>query len=314
MKYRSTRSRIPQPIQSSFSRGKVIEIRDGIPDVVVGDLYHFLLTIPWIPFFGLLASGFLVTNAFFAYLYSWDQTAITGSAGYWDSFFFSVQTISTIGYGGMTPGSWYGNVLVTLQSLIGLLGVATATGLMFARISRPTARVMFSQVALITTHNRQPTLMFRVANQRRNQILEAQVRVTLVQNEITDEGSTMRRFYDLKLARSMTPIFAFSWTVMHPIDADSLLLGSTTQSLLDNQTEIIIILTGLDDIFNQVVHARHAYLAQDIVWGHRFQDMLRFLPDGQRYVDYGYFNKIVPDPTSLALNAKSSLDGSVESK
>ncbi len=294
--------------QSSFGRGRIIELRQGIPGFVLGDLYHFLLTLSWIPFLALLGGGYLATNIVFAWLYGWDPNAIEGSDGFWDDFFFSIQTMSTIGYGGLTPESWYGNILVTIQSLVSLFGIATSTGLMFARISKPNARVMFSRVAVVAENNGLPTLMFRVANQRLNQIVEAQIRVTLICNEITAEGGVMRRFYDLKLFRTMTPIFALTWTVMHPIDADSLLAGATPASLERDQVELIITLLGTDDTFNQTVHARHSYLAHEIAWGYRFQDMMRDLPDGRRLLDYRYFHEIVPlQQSALAPSSRSEV-------
>lgn len=268
----------------------------GIPGFQFGDFYHALLTARWIPFLAIVAGGYLCVNVLFGWLYQLDPQAINGGEGFHDTFFFSIQTMSTIGYGAMSPASTYGHFLVTLQSLLSLFGLATATGLMFARISRPTARVMFSHRAIIAPHNGIPTLMFRVANQRRNQIVEARIQVTLVRNQVTQEGERMRRLYDLHLTRTTTPIFSLTWTVMHPIEAHSPLFGVTPAEMARDQTEIIITLTGLDDTFNQTIHARHFFLAQEILWNHRFRDTLIIHPDGKRTIDYSHFHQVDPLP------------------
>lgn len=211
-----------------------------------------------------------------------------------DAFFFSVQTMASIGYGVMHPRTTYAHTVVTIESFIGLLGLAITTGLVFARFSRPTARVLFSQVAVIIPHNGVPTLMFRAANKRGNQILEAQLQVSLLRDEISLEGEFMRRFYDLKLLRSRTSAFALSWTVMHPIDETSPLLGATTESLVEEETTITVSLTGLDETVSQTIHARHTYTAQDILWNMRFVDIVSWTPDGERYIDYTHFHDVEP--------------------
>lgn len=171
-------------------------VRLGETQAPLSDLYHLLLTISWPGFLGLIFAGYLISNALFALLYlaGGDSIKNAQAGSFADAFFFSVQTMATIGYGAMYPATPYANVLVALQALFGLLGVAMASGLMFARFSRPTARVMFSRVAVIHPREGVPTLMFRAANQRRNQILEAQIRMTLIRSETTAEGEYFRRF------------------------------------------------------------------------------------------------------------------------
>ena len=260
------------------------------------DPYHLLLTIPWSAFLVLLGLLFLVSNALFALLYLADKTSIVNAhpGSFLDAFFFSVQTMATIGYGTLYPGSIYGNVIVTIEALGGLLGVAMLTGLSFARFSRPTARVLFSRVAVIAPYEGVPTLMFRTANQRRNQILEAQVRVRLIRDEVTLEGDFMRRIYDLKLLRSQTPVFALSWSLMHPIDETSPLYGATPETLADATTQITVTLTGIDESVSQTIHARHTFAAQDILWERRFVDIVTRRPDGQRCLDYAFFHDVIP--------------------
>jgi inward rectifier potassium channel len=265
------------------------------------DLYHLLLTMSWPAFLGLMWVLYAVSNALFALAYlaggNCIQNARPGS--FQDAFFFSVQTMATIGYGGMSPATDYANWVVTVEAMVGLLGVAMVTGLAFARFSRPTARVLFSRVAVIRPYHGVPTLMFRAANLRYNQILEAQMSVTLVRNEISPEGEFMRRFYDLNLVRSRTPIFALSWTVMHVIDETSPLNGATPELLAQQEIEIVVTMTGLDETVSQTVHARHSFIASEILWNMRFVDVLSKRMDGHNSIDYSHFHDVVPMKTLL---------------
>ncbi len=260
------------------------------------DLYHWLLVISWSKFLLLISLFYLVVNLLFAFAYltTGDGIANAESGSFSDPFFFSIQTLSTIGYGAMYPQTLYAQILVTVEVLIGLLLLAILTGLMFARFSRPTARVIFSRIAVICPYNGLPTLMFRTANQRENQILEAQVQVSLLRNEVSPEGHQLRRFYDLKLLRSQTPVFGLSWLVMHPIDKTSPLYGATVDSLSQLETEIWVTLTGLDETFSQTIHARHSYTVSEILWDARFVDIFSRTPDGQRYIDLSRFHDVTP--------------------
>ncbi len=260
------------------------------------DPYHLLLTIPWSGFLGLITLGYFATNILFALLYlaGGDCIANARPGSFIDAFFFSVQTMDTIGYGAMYPRTFYGNAMVTVEALIGLLGVAMGTGLMFARFSRPTACVLFSRAAVIAPFDGVPTLMFRTANQRRNQILEAQMRVRLVRDEITQEAYFMRRFYDLKLVRSQNPVFSLTWTVMHPIDEHSPLYGSTPEMLAEAETSLVITLTGIDETVSQTIHARHTFVAHELLWNMRFVDIVSRSKDGERNIDYTRFHDVVP--------------------
>ena len=259
------------------------------------DIYHRLLTVKWPAFLAVMATTYIGANLFFAVLYlvGGDDIAHARAGSYADAFFFSVQTMATIGYGVMYPQTLYGNVLMTIESLLGMIGIAIGAGLVFARVSRPTARVLFSRSAIVMPYDGLPTLMFRAANQRHNQILEAQIRLTLARDETTAEGHRMRRFHDLRLARSRTPLFALTWMVMHPIEPDSPLCGASQESLRDQEVEIIVTLTGIDETFSQTIHARHSFIAENIHWGKRFADILTTTPDGRRAVDYGRFHDIV---------------------
>lgn len=271
-------------------------VRIGSSHSYWSDLYHWLLTLSWLGFLGLICFLYVTVNALFALAYLADGNGIQNArpGSFPDVFFFSVQTLATIGYGAMYPTTTYTNIVAAIEAMVGLLGIAMVTGLAFARFSIPTAKVLFSNVAVISPHNGVLTLMFRTANKRRNRILEAQIQITVVRNEITAEGQFMRRFHDLKLVRSQTPIFTLTWLVMHPIDRDSPLYGMTPEQLAEAEVELVVTLTGIDETVAQTIHARHSFLAQDILWKMRFVDILSRLPDGRRCVDYRRFHDVTP--------------------
>ena len=261
-----------------------------------GDFYHWLLVIPWTQFILLISLFYLAVNLIFAnaYLSTGDGIANAEPSSFRDAFFFSVQTMSTIGYGAMYPQTFYAQILVTIEVLVGLILVAMGTGLIFVRFAQPTARIIFSDVAVICPFNGIPTLMFRIANQRDNRILEARIQVSILKNQISSEGIELRRLYNLPLLRSESPSFRLSWLVMHSIDETSPLYGETAASLLDIDTEIIVILTGLDETFSQTIHARYVYNTQDIRWGMRFVDILNKTDTGKYTIDYKHFHDVTP--------------------
>jgi len=276
--------------------GRIDIVRIGHSKDLWRDRYHTMLTMPWSLFFLCMSVIYLAANTLFAVGYLLGENAIANAqpGSFADAFFFSVQTMASIGYGAMYPQTLYATLLVTIESLVGLMGIAMVTGLTFARFSRPTTRVMFSNVAVISPYDQVPTLMFRAANQRRNRIIEAQLSMTLVWNEISHEGHAMRRFYDLPLVRSQTPVFALTWTVMHPITPDSPLYGKTNQDLCYADTELVITLTGLDETLSQTVHARHSYGPNDILRNMIFVDLFTHLPDGRFAIDYDRFHQVRP--------------------
>jgi inward rectifier potassium channel len=260
------------------------------------DLYHRALTMRWWWFLLLGCVLYVVVNALFALLYLIQPGSIMNArpGSFADAFFFSVQCISTIGFGGLVPATGYANVLVTAEAIVSWILVALATGSVFARISRPTARVLFAHQAVIAPYNGVPTLFFRIANERASQILSAEVSVALLRSERTQEGSEYRRFYDLKLARGRTPVFALTFTVMHPITEDSPLFGLTREALLEEEGELLISVTGLEEITSQTVHARHSYWSDEILWDHRFVDIFEFGGDGRRAINYAHFHHTEP--------------------
>jgi inward rectifier potassium channel len=257
------------------------------------DIYHKLLTIPWWGLFLVVAAAYASFNLVFAGLYSLQDGSIANAApqSFADAYFFSVQTMATIGYGEMRPATVYANVLVSTEVLLGMTGLAMITGLVFSRFSRVTARVMFSNITVIVPYDGVPTLMFRAANQRRNQILDAQVTVMVLRDEVSAEGQPMRRFHELPVSRPRTPMFVLTWTIMHPINEQSPLYGATPDSLVRENAQIFVTIAGTDETFSQTVHTRHNYDVSQIHWNRRFTDILGRTDDGRVSVDYRLFHE-----------------------
>ncbi len=293
--------RVAPPQVFRTTGGTEVEVR-GRPRAGFDDLYHRLLTISWGAFLGLAAVAFLGLNIIFALLFSVDRSGVAGMehAGFAEAFFFSVQTFGTIGYGAMAPKDLYSNLIVTGESFVGLGAVAVATGLIFARVSRPTARVMFSKFAVISNYDGKPTLIFRCANERANQILDAEINVSMARQVTTQEGLMVRRVLDLKVVRSKSPLFALSWMVMHVIDEDSPLFGATPESLERDTVEVLVVLAGVDETFVQRIHARHSYTPTAFAWGRQFADVLSIGEDGRRIIDYSRFHDLQDDEIEAA--------------
>lgn len=259
------------------------------------DFYHHLLTSSWPALLLQIAVAFVVVNLLFAFAYSvvgGIENARPGSFS--DLFFFSVQTIATIGYGKMSPTTIGSQILMSAEALCGVINFALITGLIFAKFSRPTARVRFSRIAVISKRDGVPSLMFRMANVRSSQIVEAQVHVAFSQDERTHEGEYVRRFYDLELSRYRNAIFAYSWTAIHPIQPGSPFYGVTNQDLLEADASLTVSLTGIDEVFSQTVYARYSYRAADIRWGARLADIIDETSEiGSRF-NYAKFDEYEP--------------------
>ncbi len=290
--------RTEDPYPRFVSRdGQTSVRRVGLKRQRFGDGYHWLMTLSWARFLLLWVGVYLGVISLFALLF-WLQPGSVAQARpgvLLDDFFFSVQTLGTIGYGDMWPKSVYANILVTVEAFASLALTAVGTGLIFSRVSRPTARVMFSRCAVVTPRDGQLNLMFRAGNIRTNQILEADVSVTLARRGFSREGVEYRGFVDLKMVRAHSPLFGLSWTMMHVVDEHSPLHGATRASLEADVAEIVIVLSGVDDTFAQRIHARHSYLPHEIVWGKRMADIILTDEDGGRYIDYGQFHDLVDE-------------------
>ena len=274
-------------------------VREGLSPLASMSLYHDLLMISWPRFLGLIILFYLSVNALFAAAYVAcgpgalaGAHAVTLGGRFAESFFFSVHTFATIGYGSLSPHSTAANVLVTMESLVGLLGFALATGILFARFSRPTAQILFSRNALIAPYRGITALQFRIANARSNQIIELEAKVLV---SWFKPGKAGRDFQPLKLEREKVVFFPLSWTIVHPIDESSPLWGITPETLDGCGTEFLILLTGIDETFSQSVHARSSYKTEEVVWGARFANLFNPpTPDGVLSIDIGRLHEIEP--------------------
>jgi inward rectifier potassium channel len=243
-----------------------------------------------------LAGIYLLLNFGYAVLFSLRPGSVFGArpGSLLDAFFFSIETMSTVGYGEMYPATLYGHVVVVIDVVTGVLLVPLATGLMIAKFTLPTARVLFSQNAVVAPFDGVPTLMFRVANVRRKQIVEAHMRLTLLRHEETEEGHRLRRMVDLPLARDSSPFFALSWTVMHPIDEASPFYGMGPDEYRSEAVQIIAVLTGIDGTTSSTVYARYSYASGDILFDHTFEDVVQVKDDGTVEIDFRRFHATYP--------------------
>lgn len=261
------------------------------------DFYHALLQMPWAGTFGIISGLFLLVNTAFALGYLVTGGVAHAEPGsFVDAFFFSVQTMGTIGYGAMYPETRAANVLVVAESIVGLTLTALATGLVFAKFSRSRARMVFSREAVIAPMNGVPTLMFRFGNERGNQIVNAEIRVVLVRTERTNEGATFYRSYELKLVRDRALSLSRSWTALHVINEESPLSGQTPESFKTQEVELHVMVVGVDDTSMQAVHAMHRYFEPQILWGAKHVDILSETADGNMLLDLRRFHDTQPTP------------------
>jgi inward rectifier potassium channel len=263
--------------------------RSGLSFLRSLSLYHALLTMSWTRFFALAVLGYFATNLAFGLGYVLcGPGALEGAAAatpgqrFAEAFFFSVQTLATIGYGRLSPQGLPANLLVTVEALLGLLGFALVTGILFARFSRPDTRIAFSDRAVIAPHRGGTALMFRLANERSNQLLEVKATVTLSRME-TAGATRVRRFHLLALERSRVMFLPLHWVCVHPIDETSPLHGETPERFEASDAEVLILLTAVDETFSQAVQARSSYKPSEVVWGARFRDIF-LAPDADGIV------------------------------
>ncbi|MEZ4391838.1 MAG: ion channel [Polyangiales bacterium] len=281
---------------ASRQRTTASVVRLGAPERPMTDAYHQLLASSWPRTIGVVLGLYLALNTVFAGLYLLGGDCIENArpGSFSDAFFFSIQTMATIGYGKLTPVGPWANGLVALEALFGILYAAMSTGLMFAKFSRPTARVVFSAPICFARRDGVRSVFFRMANARGNQIVEASARLTLSRVERTAEGESVRRFHELPLVRSSNQVFALTWTAVHAITPGSVLDGETLESLEEADAMFVVTVLGTDDTFGQTVHARHSYFPDDIAWGHRFVDVVSRDDEGRRVVDYTRFDSTQP--------------------
>jgi len=281
----------PRILQRDGSRIKVRRI--GNRNLSWRDHYLKAMTMPWKNLIAGISLGFIIINSVFAYIY----LLVGGVKGarphsFIDLFFFSVQTFSTIGYGRLEPEGMNANIVVAVEALVSLGSVAMVTGILFNKLARPNARVLFSSIAIIAQHDGLPSFMFRAANERSSRIIEPVMHVVLLRDEVTKEGRKLRRFHDLKLVREYSPLLLLSWTAIHPITEHSPLYGATPESLREMNAEIIVSLTGLDETLSQTVHAQHSYIAEEIIFDRYFRDVIVINESGLVEINYNFFHDL----------------------
>jgi inward rectifier potassium channel len=256
-------------------------VRSGLGLLETLAPYQQLLTVSWTGFFAIVVVVYLLINLIFAVAFvAFGPNDLLGpgvqmlGGQFSQAFFFSVQTFATIGYGQIGPNGFPANALVTVEALVGLIFQALATGLLFARFSRPTASILFSRRAIIAPYQEGQSLQFRIANRRRrNEIIQLEAQVLFSFKQTDGRGGTVRRYLLLPLERNKVTFFPLSWTIVHPIDESSPFAGKTVEDLIHAEAEVLVLLSGIDETFAQTVHARSSYRADEIVWNMRFRSM-----------------------------------------
>ncbi len=289
--------------------GSFNTIRRGLGLTGYLNLYHRLLTMSWPAFVVFLAVAYLLANGLFAIGYLMcGPDGLAGSAGpssreqFLQAFFFSVHTLATVGYGNVVPVNFPANILVTLETMLGLFGLALATGLVFARFSRPTAKIVFSHHAVVAPYRGISAFEFRIANQRKNEIVDLEARVMMSRME-NEDGRVVRRFYPLELERGKVSFFTLTWTIVHPINEESPFFGMTEEDCRSADVEVLVLLTGIDETFSQMVHARSSYKPQEVIWHAKFEDIYQYLPDqGPISIDVSRIHNVVrSEPASAGV-------------
>ncbi len=267
-------------------------ITEGLYLSFWADISHRCMTASWPAFIGGAVLVFIAFNAVFASFYWIGNQPISNVPGgaYIDYIYFSIETLSTAGYGDMHPQTHYGHFIAAVELFTGIFSMSLMTGLIFARFSRPSARLLFADHPVITSHDGKPTLMLRLANERHNIISNATAKLWLFKNIVSMEGETLRRFYELPLTQSQNPGLALSWTLYHVLDENSPLYQTNAADLEVSKASLAVVVSGYDVVAAQTVHARKSYEHGDIRFGHRYADILDNSDDGRLRVDYGRFH------------------------
>jgi len=249
----------------------------------LGDLFHALMTASWSKTIAIIIVTYLLANVPFSLVYMalGDSIQNARPGNFEDCYFFSVQTMATIGYGSMSPRGTLADFVVSIEAIAGMIAAAVVTGVVFAKFSRPTARVVFSHTVLVGTVDGKRVLMVRLANERDSQIMEPSARLVILRDEVTAEGKRYRRMHDLPLQRDRHAIFTLSWTIFHTIDEKSLLFGESSETLASKNVAFIVSLVGTDETLMQTVHARHTYDSESVIFGANFVDVFLETPAGR---------------------------------
>jgi inward rectifier potassium channel len=273
--------------------------REGLPLLSSLSFYHYFLTISWARFAVMVISGYVAANTVFALAYlACGTSSLVGTTSaamgnaFWRAFFFSVETLATIGYGNVTPNGLPAHLVMTAESLVGLLIFAMITGILFSRFSRPTAAVLFSGKAVVSPYRGFTAFMFRITNARSNQLVELEAKVLFSRIE----GSS-RKYDQLTLERTSVVFFPLSWTIVHPIDEKSPMFGMSHEDFVAKDAEFMILLAGMDETFSQTVHARSSYKPEEIKFGHRFANIYNPIDDsGAVSIDIRKLSETEPAP------------------
>ena len=274
--------------------------RSGYPFFRRFNTFNMLLTIPWWKFHVLILGSFIGGNIFFALSYMLiGIEGITGVEGnaffewFWSAFFFSIQTFTSVGYGVLSPDNYITNIFASLEAFVGLLSFALATGLLFARFSRPVAHIVFSNNAIITPFQDMKAFQFRIANGRKNQLIEVSAKLLISFVEKTGEKK-IRQYYLLDLQLNKIVFLPLHWTIVHPIDKESPIYGLTETELRNSEAEFMIQITAIDDTFSQTVHTHSSYRYDEVKWDYKFADMFHEFENGGISVDLKKIHELVP--------------------
>jgi len=301
----------PQRSPIRVLNGRLSYVRRGQRDLPWRDLYHFVLLASWPVFLSSAAVVYVVLNIVFALLFLAGGDCFNGTDGgsFVEALSMSVHTFTTIGYGELRPTTAYAHAVVMLEGLVGIIAAAILAGICFAKVSRPEARVEFSNVAVVQRRNGRPCLSFRIANHRNSRIVDAHMQLYALIDQTASEGEVMRRFFPLRLERDRSPIFLLTWTVMHFLDGDSLLQGLSADNVNERLVAIVATVTGVDEGFVQQVHAQHYYESDQILFDRRFVDIIESW-DGLMEIHHDRIHETMPDPsvpvTDAAVHGASS--------
>jgi inward rectifier potassium channel len=302
---KALRRRRPRAQVRTFTGRRIIA--DGLEHGFWTDFYHNAMTASWPAFFATLAGAFVALNLAFASLYALGKEPIANArfGNFYDLFFFSIETSSTVGYGDMHPQTLYAHAVATVEGFVAIVLIALMTGLTFARFSRPRARLIFARNPVVQEHNGVPTLVFRLANARNAFISEATAKLWMLSGTETREGRRFVGFKPLRLIKNENPVLALSWTLFHPIDAASPLFGWPIDDVMASETNFILSIAGFDETSSQTVHARHTFAAQDLRPGHEYVDIHSVDDAGVRHIDYAGIHNTRPArrPAPVALQS-----------
>ena len=278
-------------------------LAEGIRRVVFQDLFHYFMTVTWPQLFATFAAFFLAFDTLFGLAYHLVPGCIANlnPPGFAGAFFFSVETLATVGYGDMHPQTVYGHSVAMVEIFVGLMSLAVITGLIFARFSRPRARFLFSKNMVVRPLDGRRTLVLRAANLRLNVVQDASASFYMTRNEVTQEGFRIRRLLDLPLRRSTQPMFNLGWTIMHVLDESSPLYQETPDSLRRSEAAFILNMSGTDESTGQILTARAEYSHRDVLWNTAFRDILMEDANGFLHIDYAKFDEVEPLPDAIGV-------------